>query len=102
VKKKDLIYIAGAIEHRGTIINNPLRVSLRTDGPLPKQLQKEFGGTVFKHWGTQDLKKRKSKKPKNWFRVQNENAEKLLIAILPFLRLHKKRVARFLTKNGAT
>jgi hypothetical protein len=81
-------YLAGAIEHRGTITNNPLCVSLRTRGSLPKKLKKMFGGTVFKN------------RDKNWFRVKGKKAEILLKAILPFLIMDKNRVQRWVGKNG--
>jgi hypothetical protein len=86
VKKSNLHYLAGALEHRGTISENPPCISLRTVGPLPKQLKRIFGGMCIPH------------RKKLWYRVKGRKAEILMRRIFPFLRKDKKRVGRILAR----
>lgn len=86
-KREKLAYLAGRLEERGTLkelSNGRFRVSLRTDGKLPKKLKRKFGGTCFEHGGSL------------WYRAQGENAIKLLEAVFPYLVRWKKKAQRLL------
>lgn len=83
--------LAGVILGRGKISENPLRVSVRMDGPIPEYLHRKFGGTLF----SDDVKHRK----RSWFRVQGKNAIKLLFALEPYLAYERGRVKRLLKKS---
>ena len=90
-------YLAGVLEARGHISLDPLIVSLRMKGPIPKFMHKQFGGTFYIHISRQPKKLKKIKRP--FFRVVGKSAFLLLSDFEPFLVLQKRRVGRFLKKS---
>jgi hypothetical protein len=91
MKKKELIYLAGALEYRGNLIqmkSGNFMLSFRAPGKLPKRLKKLFGGTCFstgKHlW---------------WYRVQGDQAKVLLKALFPHLIIWREKAENLLTRK---
>lgn len=85
----DYKYLAGVLDYRGHFCKERgmILVSLRLPGKLPGELKRKFGGTCFVH-GT----------PKrNWYKVRGQKAEKLLLAVLPYLIRQAALAERLLT-----
>lgn len=91
MKKKDLIYLAGALEHRGVLTDEP-EVSFRTHGKLPKKLKRVFGGTCFLSNTNKDIW---------WYKSTGVNARKLLRAVFPHLKLWRRKAEKALMQQKA-
>jgi hypothetical protein len=99
VKRFNERYLAGVLEARGHISLDPLIVSLRMKGPIPKFLHKQFGGTFYIHvYKGKGKKKPYIKRP--FFRVVGKSAFLLLSDFEPYLILAKSRVSRYLQKQA--